>query len=586
MVVTMRVLHEEVLELIQHGKTRLLIYAPTGYGKTVLGPALYKVLSETGLATTLIHVLPLRAIIRQFTVCTLAQSLLNDQSQLIELREKYRCKEVPEHLRDLVWSSLGSIDAVAYQMGENIEPRGILRKEPLFDARYVVTTLDSFIYNLFRVPVSEIFKERKHYAIPRLRIFIGAAYFDEAHAVFEEESEESTMYTSLKAAMRALNAIDTPVVLASASVNEKIVNDVRNLLKDLVVVKLGVENRRSDHVVEVFDEEFLDSVSRLQWETKLVSRNEVAREALKLVESGIRVFIACDSIKRAVEYFKEVRKSLGDQVVLVHSMMINRDREVALHRAMSDATKVLVATSVVEAGVNLDFDVLITEGLRSTSIVQRTGRVCRNVERCIGKQNPVVYLVREYTQKTVLDFITSFSQKGVEVNWRLPFDYGGSKGYQPLLEDVDLPKEDPRLLSSLEALLSPLFVSSDTIEAILVHANYALARAPLVRGVVAGTEEIEALKPEETDERYLTLSADRAAKLVKRGCIAGLATVDESGLRLVSNDVCRVDKMVVKGNGDVLFNYRRYLACVRKVEKEVVFIIDPKCYEESVGLVV
>jgi len=586
MVVIMRVLHEKVLELIQHGKTRLLIYAPTGYGKTVLGPALYKVFSETGLATTLIHVLPLRAIIRQFTVCILAQSLLNDQSQLIELRKKYGCKEVPEHLRGSVRSSLGSIDAVAYQMGENIEPRGILRKEPLFDARYVVTTLDSFIYNLFRVPVSEIFKERKHYAIPRLRIFIGAVYFDEAHAVYEEESEESTMYTAFKVALRTLNTIDTPIVLASASVNEKIVNDVYNLLKDLVIVKLGIENRRSDHVVEVFDKEFLDSVSRLRWETKLMRRDEVVREALNLAESGIRIFIACDSIKRAVEYFKEIRKSLGDQVVLVHSMMINREREDALHRAESDITKVLVATSVVEAGVNLDFDALITEGLRPTSIVQRTGRVCRNVERCVDKQNPVVYLIREHTQKTVLDFITSVSQKGVEVNWRLPFDYGDSKGYQSLLEDIDLPKEDPRLLSSLEALLSPLFVSSDTIEMILAHASYALARTPLMRGVVTGIEEIEALKPEETDGRSLTLSADRAAKLVKQGCIAGLAAVDENGLRLVSNDVCRIDKMIVKSNGDVLFNYRRYLACVKKVKKEVVIVIDTKCYEEGVGLVV
>jgi len=583
MVVTMRVLHEKVLELIQHGKTRLLIYAPTGYGKTVLGPALYKVFSETGLATTLIHVLPLRAIIRQFTVCTLAQSLLDDQNQLTELRKKYSCKEVPEHLRNSVRSSLGSIDVVAYQMGEDIEPRSILRKEPLFDARYVVTTFDSLVYNLFRVPVSEIFRERKHYAIPRLRIFIGATYFDEAHAVFEEESEESTIYTSFKVALRALNTTDTPIVLASASLSENIINDIHNILKDLVVVRLGAKNKEGDHVVEVFDREFLDLVSKLRWKTEVINRNEVVQKALMLVKSEVRVFIACDSIKSAIGYFKEIKKILGDQVILVHSMMTKHDKEEALNRVASDSVKVLVATSVVEAGVNLDFDALITDGLRPTSIIQRTGRICRNIERCADRLNPTVYLIREHTQKTVLDFSNKVNGA---VNWRLPFDYNGLKGYQPLLEASSLPSEDPKLASSLEVLLSPLFVSSDTIEEILKRANYALARAPLVGGVVAEIEEVETLKPDEADERSITLSADRVTKLVKRGCVTSLAVADEDSLILTSNDVCTVDKMVVESGDNALLNYRRYLACVRKVKKEVVFIIDPKCYEEGVGLVV
>jgi len=579
----MRVLHRKVLELIQRGRTRLLVYAPTGYGKTVLGPALYKAFSEAGSAATLIHVLPLRAIIRQFTACTLAQSLLGDQSLLAELQEKYRCKEVPEDIRGLVRDSLGSVDNVAYQMGEGLDLRDIIRKEPLFDARYVVTTFDSFVYNLFRVPVSEVFKERKHYAIPRLRIFVGAAYFDEAHAVFEEEGEESTMYTSFKVALRVLNAVDAPIVLASASVSENLINDVRGLLKDLVVVRLGAEDSESEHVVEVSDKGFLDSVSRLRWETKTINEVEVVRETLRLAGSGVRVFVACDSVKRAVEYFKEVRKSLGDKAVLVHSMMTNRDRDEALKRAMSDATKVLVATSVVEAGVNLDFGALITEGLKPSSIVQRAGRVCRDVEKCTDKPEPItVRLVREHTADVVLEYV----EKHQSLNWRLPFDYGGSKGYQPLLEAVGLPKEDPELSSSLEALLSPLFVSGDTIEAILARANYALARTPLVRGVVAGIEELGALEPGEVDERSITLSADRAAKLVKQNCVVGLAVADEGGLKLASDDVCAVDKMVVESRGSTMLNYRRYLACVKRVKKEVVFVIDPKCYEEGVGLVV
>ena len=49
-------------------------------------------------------------------------------------------------------------DDIGYQMGEYLEG---IKKTPLFDAKYIVTTIDSLLYNFFRIPVTEIFEWRR-----------------------------------------------------------------------------------------------------------------------------------------------------------------------------------------------------------------------------------------------------------------------------------------------------------------------------------------------------------------------------------------------------------------------------------------
>jgi len=579
----LRPLHEEMLDILEEvsnaGKTpKMLVVAPPGYGKTSVGPLIYKRLRDLELVETFQHILPLRAIIRDFYVCTLIQSLAGEKAG--EVRSKYGCREIPPDIRRSIECSGLKLEDVAYQMGERLELGGLERKEPLFNARYVVTTLDSFIYNLFRVPVTEIFAMKRHYAIPRLRIFLGAAYFDEAHVVFEEEEEASIMYTAFLEALSVLSIAGAPIILVTATLSSDAERALKNVVSDLYVVRLGAINKREDYVVEVFDHEFVDEVSSLEWMTTVQSECEAIKRAEELASIGYRVLITSDTIRRAVERFKKLRDRV-DKIVLIHGLLINRDREKALKEL--NKANIVVATSVIEAGVNADFDVLVTDGTKPTSIIQRTGRVCRNIARCLKcGVKPEIIVVRDYGRNDVIEYLERI---GSNISWRLPFNYRSHRGYQELVELSKLPKEDVKLKHSLTALLKPLFVSSYTIDQVLSEADYALARLPLVGAIVSKLDEVEQLSAEDLEGRRLTLPMSKVCMLAEKGCIGGLVLVSDDKLKVASE--CRLTRLLSGyRKGCKGFKYAELVHCERKLGGELLLLLKSECYEQGIGVVI
>ncbi|MEM3949114.1 MAG: hypothetical protein QXM76_05920, partial [Zestosphaera sp.] len=96
---------------------RIILEAPTGYGKSVAAPLFASTLIKHGLSYGFIHSLPLRAIVRDLYLCLLVNSLTHD----INLREK--CRKSEEVLREVAEALVSvsiSVDQVAYQMGEEI----------------------------------------------------------------------------------------------------------------------------------------------------------------------------------------------------------------------------------------------------------------------------------------------------------------------------------------------------------------------------------------------------------------------------------------------------------------------------------
>lgn len=98
-----------------------------------------------------------------------------------------------------------------------------------------------------------------------------------------------------------------------------------------------------------------------------------------------RTLIICNTVKRAMEVHAALRAELGDQrridLVLLHSRFRPADRARQQDRLKATrelhAGQIVVATQVVEAGVDLSSAVLWTEIAPLPSIVQRLGRLNR-----------------------------------------------------------------------------------------------------------------------------------------------------------------------------------------------------------------
>lgn len=94
------------------------------------------------------------------------------------------------------------------------------------------------------------------------------------------------------------------------------------------------------------------------------------------------LFLVVNNVKKAISLFKSLKDDKKDTIYLLHSRLVEREK----NRRISEIKKkienhekvTVVATQIIEASINLDFDAMITEISTIDSQIQRWGRVHRN----------------------------------------------------------------------------------------------------------------------------------------------------------------------------------------------------------------
>lgn len=586
----MRPLVEKALDTIKLRECnvpRVIINAPTGYGKTVSAPLIASELIKKGICSSFIHSLPFRAIVRDVYSCLLLNSFINYP------KFKDKCRkgiEVLKIVREALEEVGIDVNEIAYQMGEHLstetELNISLRKEPLFDARYIVTTLDSLILNMFRIPVTEIYSYRKHYTIPWSRIYVSALFLDEVHAIVEDFNIESRnkAFTAFKILLEIANSARIPTVVSSATIPNKLVEVICSSLGgDVLLVELGRSTEVSKHKVIVNDKDYENSVLSIKWRTEIIEESKVVEKVVEKVSSGRRVFVACDNIARAVRIYQELYKSLGENVELIHSLLTVEDKEKVFSKI--DQVKVLVSTSIVEAGVDISFDDLITDGGNPFSVVQRVGRICRDL-KC---EEADIHIIKEYSSQEILKFVNEY---GGKISWKLPYDVDGTYSYSRLLEGIVL-EEDLRIKRLLETLLYPLLIPQYYIEDILMKSDGSLLREFLITVIVGEPEELSQIKYKELLKKSIIVDFEKIRKLILRNCIIGpyLILMKEfdfiTDTKPIDSDLREFlsdshPRRLLKWYVEIL---RRSYKDYRDVAITLVFLIDKRCYSNE-GLII
>lgn len=107
--------------------------------------------------------------------------------------------------------------------------------------------------------------------------------------------------------------------------------------------------------------------------------DEIEDKIISSYENGKKVIVILNTVKRAVELYKKIQKKT-DSCVLLHSRFRPSEKERLREKLGSKDTKIIISTQVIEAGVDITSDVLITELAPWSSLVQRFGRCNRDGE--------------------------------------------------------------------------------------------------------------------------------------------------------------------------------------------------------------
>ena len=131
-------------------------------------------------------------------------------------------------------------------------------------------------------------------------------------------------------------------------------------------------------------------------DTAVLSMGEYDRVVARLkarVEEGAQAFWVCPLVEEsdaldvvaAQERFAELKKVFGDQVALVHGRLSSGEKQAAMDRFVRNDAKILVATTVIEVGVDVPNATIIiiehAERFGLAQLHQLRGRVGRGAGR-------------------------------------------------------------------------------------------------------------------------------------------------------------------------------------------------------------
>jgi CRISPR-associated endonuclease/helicase Cas3 len=337
----------EVVRLLFHGRN-ILLRAPTGAGKTwtVLAPFLFD--GWKARPTRLIYALPLR---------TLAQGVYH---QARDAAKKFG------HPIEPTFDKNGREQIHPYvtlQTGEQPD-------DQFFDrGRIIVTTYDQVLSGLLEGPYG--LSDRLH-NINAAAIAGALVVFDEFHLMPAQKA-----FLTAAAGLHLFRELCQSVWM-TATATEPLQKVLQTALKTAEVPATPEETARL-HAS-------LPSVCKVT-RTLQVENSTLGADAVLKFPQGRSIVIA-NTVGRAQDLYRSLAQALRDQhsntrILLLHARFFKQDRqkkEAELQKLLGRDAKgpvILVATQVIEAGIDISCDHLHTELCPMNSLVQRAGRCAR-----------------------------------------------------------------------------------------------------------------------------------------------------------------------------------------------------------------
>ena len=434
-----------------------IVIAPTGYGKTRASPEIYTKAAKEGIGSGLIHVAPLRSLVYKIYTET--------------------------------FKEYGG----AYQMHT---PEASPEKSPYYLKPLVVTTIDTYLWNLYRVPILEFSTIEKglsqgHYYPVYTAIFTSINVFDEAHLYLGEGNPELNI-EAVKTATSTLARTATPQIIETATLRPSALKDLYSSLRSAKgrpkVITLACDAKRLKNnikpkdVIGVEDEDWIHE-NHLSWDTKLASSwDSVINDMISLTNEGAVLAVA-NTVKQAVDLYRKIKEKIGESnVILIHGRLTDEERKEREDKITDIKTGIIIATQVIEAGVDVNAIAVYTEAAPIENLVQRSGRACRRGDSLIYCQNNKAKLTiitntmnnnpiyDPANVKTTIELIKHALETKGSINWRTPCKINDNEvPYTLLIEEVDhrLRTKRPRSKVILSSILESYLLYDGQPEGIL-----------------------------------------------------------------------------------------------------------------------
>lgn len=358
---------ERVLEAILAGRNVILV-TPTGSGKTLASSLPFcqnRFFGDQLLPGKAIYVVPMRVLTTQFHTASKELFKEFDPDLLQELEDIYKRFD-----RELL----------SIQTGESPE-------DSQFESMMTACTIDQLLASALGVPYS---LDKKRFNINVGAVCSSYLILDEPHLypLSQEGRSYKGAFTTCLEILRLLKGM-TRFVFMSATMSRPLVQRLSEILDAEVITVTGAE---------------LDKLNKERVRTFERSPIPFDAEAILKAHNGCSL-VVCNTVQRAQEMYLKLHEAIeqqkaGIELELLHSRFTDEDRakqsknlrdlvgkgqwEKGNWSYQEQKSLIVIATQVVEVGLDISVQTLHTELSPANSLIQRAGR-CARFEKQHGR---------------------------------------------------------------------------------------------------------------------------------------------------------------------------------------------------------
>lgn len=329
---------EKTWKALDDGANSVILKAPTGCGKTeaITVPFMAQMVEGKPPWVSLIYVMPTRSLVHSMRV-----------------------------------RLAGSLEALGAQRATVTLDHGeFYSTKPYLEGDVAITTYDTLLYTTygFRSP-------GYHILLPAGKVALSLVVMDEVQLL-----QDTTWFTMevLPWHIRCFLELGAQVAVMTATMPPPFEDMFTRCCKDWRVKTIVAEDRPDRGRIEVI-------AKREPLPTDEKGLKEILSEVLN--DDGLPLLIVVNKVSKAVEIYERICDIAREgflpenvDISLLHSRLRRglRDRvETTLEKNRGDRPLILIATQVIEAGLDYDFRTLVTEICPVDSLVQRVGRIAR-----------------------------------------------------------------------------------------------------------------------------------------------------------------------------------------------------------------
>jgi CRISPR-associated endonuclease/helicase Cas3 len=356
----LRPFQQRVFDTLIRKKRNVILQAPTGAGKTqaALSPFVHNLAHEdNALPLTCRYAVPQRVLANQF---------FRDYEHLAGKIDQ----SAPTRLED-VYRQIGC-RAVAVQTGEQPD-------DEQMEAALTFCTIDQLLVSFLGTP-SGLGLKRANLNVAG--VFGSYLVLDEFHLY--PLSEDGSVFGARTTVLQMLRLLKetTPFILMTATFSTPLLQRLATLL-DAEVISVTDQHEL---------EELVPGRARTFWRSEMhMDAREIVREHRERARNKCTL-VVCNTVARAQHMYLQLREAEADgtRVILLHSRFTPADRRALSWEVEQELGPdhwrdeeylgkdlLVIATQVIEVGLNISVQVLHTENAPASSLIQRAGRCAR-----------------------------------------------------------------------------------------------------------------------------------------------------------------------------------------------------------------